>query len=278
MRKYGLIIIAVICLSVLILGHQHWKNVSQAAGIEAREAAAKVKEKEKEEREALIQSLKPENNKQQPLIDYLHYKSLTQDRVFVSLVGSNGTSGTGANNSSNSWAGRLEKSLRADSDDLETLSFINHGHEGYSTEDLLKGTKIEAVIKDDPDLIIFENSLINNHYQSLSLEQTEKDLESIMSKLQKELPNAKILIISPNPVANDKSENSLGLNYLDYIHASEQVIKTNKWKYMNSKDEIEKKLSKKNMRLADILTNDNIHPNDQGHYIWFEVMDEYFKK
>ncbi|MFY0803795.1 SGNH/GDSL hydrolase family protein [Peribacillus frigoritolerans] len=277
MRKYGLIIIAVICLAVLVLGHQRWKNVSEVAGIEARAAAAKVKEKEKEEREALIQSLKPENNKQQPLIDYLHYKSLTQERVVVSLVGSNGTSGTGASNSSNSWAGRLERSLRADRDDLETLRFINHGHEGYSTEDLLKGKKIEAVIQDNPDLIIFENSLINNHYQSLSLEQTEKDLESIMSKLQKELPNAKILIISPNPVANDKVENSLGLNYLDYIHASEQVIRTNKWKYMNSKDGIEKKLSKKNMRLADILTNDNIHPNDQGHYIWFEVMEEYFK-
>ncbi|MBD8134907.1 SGNH/GDSL hydrolase family protein [Bacillus sp. CFBP 13597] len=277
MRKYGLIIIAVICLAVLVFGHLHWKNISQAAGVEAREAAAKVKEEEKEEREALIQSLKPENNKQQPLIDYLHYKSLTQERVIVSLLGSNGTSGTGASNSSNSWVGRLEKSLRTDRDDLETLRFINHGHEGYSTEDLLKGKKIEAVIKDNPNLIIFENSLINNHYQSLSLEQTEKDLENIMTRLQKELPNAKILIISPNPVANGKTENSLGLNYLDYIQASEQVIKTNRWTYMNSKEEIEKKLNEKNMRLADILTNDNIHPNDQGHYIWFEVMQEYFK-
>ncbi|CAH0321027.1 hypothetical protein SRABI84_05266 [Peribacillus simplex] len=277
MRKYGLIIIAGICLAVLVFGHLHWENVSQVAGVEAREAEAKLKEKEKEERDTLIQSLKPEYNKQQPLIDYLHYKSLTQNRVIVSLVGSNGISGTGASNSSNSWAGRLEKSLRADRDDLETLSFINHGHEGYSTEDLLEGKKIEAVIQDNPDLIIFENSLINNHYQSLSLEQTQKDLENIMTKLQKKLPNAKILIISPNPVANGKTENSLGLNHLDYIHASEQVIKTNKWVYLNSKEEIEKKLKKKNMRLADILTNDNIHPNDQGHYIWFEVLQEYFK-
>ncbi|MEC0344806.1 SGNH/GDSL hydrolase family protein [Peribacillus frigoritolerans] len=277
MKKYGLIIIAGICLAVLVFGHLHWKNISQAAGIEAREAAAKVKEKEKEERDALIQSLKPENNKQQPLIDYLHYKSLTQERVIVSLVGSNGTSGTGASKTSNSWAGRLEKSLRADRDDLETLRFINHGHEGYSTVDLLEGKKVEAVIQDNPDLIILESSLITNHYQSLSLEQTKKDLESIMTKLQKELPNAKILIISPNPVTNSKTENSLGLNYLDYIQASEQVIKSNKWTYMNSKEEIEKKLKEKNMRLADILTNDNIHPNDQGHYIWFEVMQEYFK-
>jgi hypothetical protein len=37
-------------------------------------------------------------------------------------------------------------------------------------------------------------------------------------------------------------ENSLGLDYLDYIHASEQVINTKKWTYMNSKEGIEKKL------------------------------------
>ena len=128
----------------------------------------------------------------------------------------------------------------------------------------LQFNPIEAVIQNDPDLIFFENSLINNHYQSLSLEQTQKDLESIMTKLQKKLPEARILIISPNPVANGKTENSLGLNYLDYIQASEQVIKTNKWTYLNSKEEMEKKLSKKNMRLADILTNDNIHPNGKG--------------
>ncbi|MDO7488031.1 hypothetical protein Q5O89_23995 [Peribacillus frigoritolerans] len=66
-----------------------------------------------------------------------------------------------------------------------------------------------------------------------------------MAKLQKELPNAKILILSPNPVANGKMENRLGLNYSDYIHASEQVFKTNKRDYMNSKEEIEKKLKKK---------------------------------
>lgn len=119
--------------------------------------------------------------------------------------------------------------------------------------------------------------MINNQYQSISLEQTEKDLKNIMSKLQKELPNAKILIISPNPVANSKSENSLELNYLDYIKVSEGVIKKNKWTYMNSMEGIEKKLKEENMRLADILTNDNIHPNDQGHYIWFEVLYEFFK-
>ncbi|AOH55878.1 hypothetical protein ABE28_016065 [Peribacillus muralis] len=278
MRKYGLIIIAIICLAVLASGQIHWKNKNQAAGVEAREAEAKLKQKEKEEREALIQSLKPEDNQQQPLIDYLRYKSLTQDKVIVSLVGSNGTSGTGASTSAKRWTARLEKSLRADLDEAKALRFLNHSHEGYSTEDLLEGKKIEEVIKDDPDLIIFEKPLINNHYQSLSLEQTEIDLEKIMAKWQKERPNAKILMISPNSVANGEMENSLGLSYLDYMNASEDVIKKNQWTYLNSKAGMEKKLEKQNLRLADVLTNDNIHPNDRGHQIWFEVLQDYFQQ
>lgn len=278
MRKYGLIIIAIISLAVLAYGQIQWKNKSQAAGVEAREAEAKLKQKEKEEREALIQGLKPENNQQQPLLDYLRYRSLTQDKVIVSLVGSNGTAGTGASISAKTWTARLEKSLRADLDEAKTLRFMNHGHEGYSTEDLLEGKKIEEIIKDDPDLVIFETSLINNHYQSISLQQTEKDLENIMAKWQKELPNAKILMLSPNPVANSEMKNSLGLSYLDYMKASENVIEKNRWTYLNSKTGMEKKLEEQNLRLADILTNDNIHPNDRGHQIWFEVLQDYFKQ
>ncbi|MFJ7681451.1 hypothetical protein [Peribacillus butanolivorans] len=104
MKKYSLLFMAGICLVVLVFGHLHWENIIQAAGIEGKKAEERIKEKEKEKREALIQGLKPENNKQQSLIDYLHYKSLTQEKVIVSLIGSNGTSGTGASNSSNSWA------------------------------------------------------------------------------------------------------------------------------------------------------------------------------
>lgn len=42
-------------------------------------------------------------------------------------MGSSGTSGTGAINSSNSCAGSLEKSLRSERDKFEILGTINHG-------------------------------------------------------------------------------------------------------------------------------------------------------
>jgi hypothetical protein len=72
-----------------------------------------------------------------------------------------------------------------------------------------------TIIQDDPDLIIFKYLLKNNDYQLFFLKQTQKDLVSIKTKLQKELANANILNISQKPVANGAMENSrLGINYI----------------------------------------------------------------
>jgi hypothetical protein len=40
-------------------------------------------------------------------------------------------------------ARNLGKSMSSVCNDLDTLSIINHGHEGYSREDLLKGKKFD---------------------------------------------------------------------------------------------------------------------------------------
>ena len=98
-----------LCLVVLFFGHQHWKNMSETAGIEGRTVTDQILKKEKEEREALINRLKPENNKSQSLIDFLRYRALTQDKVTVSVIGSNATAGTGASNVSNGWPRTLKE-------------------------------------------------------------------------------------------------------------------------------------------------------------------------
>ncbi|MEH7249109.1 SGNH/GDSL hydrolase family protein [Neobacillus niacini] len=278
MNKLFVFFMAGMCLVVLFLGHARWKNMSEAAGIEGRKAAEVTLLKEKEERETLINSLRPGNNKPQSLIDFLHYRALTQDKVKITVVGSNVTSGQGASSISTSWPELLKKKLRSENADLESLSLDNHGYEGYSTSDLLNGNKIDLVINGNPDLVIFESSMINNHFRSISIEQTKQDLESIIAILQKELPNAKIYIMSPNPIVNAENKNSIELTYLDYISASEEVIRNNNWLYIDSYREIEKKLNEENILLVDILANDFVNPNDKGNMLWFELLYEYFKK
>jgi lysophospholipase L1-like esterase len=277
MKKFLVFFMAILCIAVLVFGHTYWKNKSKAAEIEGRSAVEKLLEKEKAEKQALINSLKPENNKNQSSIDFLRYRALTENQVKVSVVGSNVTAAIGATDSSYGWAELLRKQLQSDIADIGSLRFVNHGYEGYSTSDLITSKKIDLVIKEKPDLVIFENSLFNNHLQSLTIEQTTQDLQNIMAELKTGLPNARIFIMSPNPVVNKDTKNSLGLTYMDYINASKELITKNGWQYIDSISGIEKKLTEENLILVDVLTNDYINPNNKGNRIWFEFLYEFLK-
>ncbi|MCI1590673.1 SGNH/GDSL hydrolase family protein [Heyndrickxia oleronia] len=274
MNKFILLVIGLICFCVLVLGYKNWISKSTAAGNEGKIILAKIEQKENENRENQIISLSIENNKTQPLIDFLRYKALTNDKAIVSIIGSNLVAGIGTSNTLNVWPELLKRKLISEYDELESLEIIQHGYDGYSTSDFLKGKKIDLVIKDNPDLVIFENSIINNYKQAITLEQTNNDIKNIISQLKKALPNAKIIIMSSNPIVNSKNMNSLNLNYLNYLKESDEMIKKNNWMYINTYLEMENKLKLKDLLLVDILTNDYFHPNDNGHSLIFEIMYE----
>jgi lysophospholipase L1-like esterase len=278
MKKFIVFFMVCICLVVLLYGHLYWKDMSKAAAKEGRLVVEKISNKQNNEKSALINRLMPSNNKAQSLIDFLRYRALTQNKVIISVLGSNVSAGSGATNSENSWLELLKNSLKSSSDELQSLNLINRGYEGYSTTDLLKGNKVDSVINDKPDFVIFEDSMLNNYSQSISIKQTDEDLVNIMSKIQNRLPHAKILIMSSIPIANSNNKNSLDLKYEDYINESEKVISKNNWRYFNGIKEFNNKLKDGNILLVDILANDYVHLNEKGNSLLFEVLYDYFKQ
>ncbi|MDQ1144584.1 lysophospholipase L1-like esterase [Bacillus sp. SORGH_AS 510] len=277
MKKFLFLLITIACIGVLVSGHLYWKDKINAAGIEGKKVAEIIEEKEDLKKEELMNKLRPENNIHQSTIDFLHYRALTKEQVIVAVVGSNVTAGTGATDSSYSWAEILQTKLQTSNPDLQSLRLTNHGYEGYTTSDLLISKKVDKVIKDAPDLVIFENSLINNHLRSVPLEQTLLDLQNIMAALKTGIPNARIFMMSPNPIVNKDTKNSLGLTYMDYINASKELIVKNNWPYIDSISGIEKKLTEDNLLLVDTLTNDYVNPNNKGNALWAEFLYAYLK-
>lgn len=262
----------------MIVGIDHWQNMSKAASSEAKIVYKKSLSKENEERKFLIDSLNPKNNKTQSIIDFLRYRALTQGHAVISVLGSDVVNNSGVSNISNSWSELLKSKLKFDYKELEMLTMNIHGNAGYSTSDLVKSGKIAQILQNQPDLIIFETPLINNFEQSISIEKTNNDLNQIMSSLQKELPDAKIIIMFPNPITNNENKNLLNLKYLDYIRESGKMIRQNRWPYVNSIEEIEKKLKHENSLLVDILTKEYYYLNDEGNVLWFEFLYEYLKQ
>lgn len=275
MKNFIVFLVALMCIGAILFGYKYWGNIEASAEKEGRLAIEKMNKKERIEKKLLIDRLNPETNQTQSFIDFLRYRFLTTNKVVISIIGGNTGASTDASTLSNTWTERLLEKLQADSEELEALQIVNYSSEGYSTSDLLNGGKIDLLIKDQPDLVLLGNSLINNYSQSISLEQTVSNLKNIMSKLQTGLPNSKIVIMSPYPIGNSKNKNSLGLSYLDYLNHSSKLISQNKWNSIDVFKEIENQLTDRNILLVDILANDYIHLNDKGNILLYEVVYKY---
>lgn len=197
----------------------------------------------------------------------------TEDRKVVLLLGSSVTQGAGASSPQKSWAGLLNAHLSGQQSDI---IFLNLGVGGYTTKDTvnssLKITSNFSAQELAPDIIIFENCLIND-FQILTSAESKKNIKTVVSKLQLQFPEAKIYITPPNNVTVYSSRVSAdGLTYQEYVQEVGNYIVTQKWNYVDFWETFESKASERKISLEDTLTEDGKHPNDTGYDIWFESL------
>lgn len=277
MRIFLFLTVVITSMGVLVSGHIHWLNKIALAGETANFSMEQSKQKKMEEKETTIARLNPVNNDSQSLLDYLKYMALTKEEINISVIGSNGVAGTGASHPLKTWTALLEKGLREEIPEMKKLNMSVHGYEGYTTADFLTGDRVSNLLSNTPDLILIELAVMNNYVQSLSVEQTITDIVNLVSSLEKGIPNAKVILLSPNPIINSKEVNRIGLTYEDYLKESMNIVSKNNWAYINSYDLISKKINGKNAVLADYITSNQFHLNDEGYYLWYEVIGEFFK-
>lgn len=210
-------------------------------------------------------------------VDFLYLKLETKNHAKIAVIGSSVTAGSGASNYKYSWVGRLENNLSKKNQKFNTLEFVNHGKRRYSTTDLLEHGIVENLIHNQPDLVIFETAIINNHGHSIPMEQTLHDIKTIVKMVETRLPQSKIIVTSPNPIsarAAGKAQNEIGLSYHDYLLKTKQFIESNGWSYVDVYEGMEEVRKKEGFQLDEIL-KDGIHPNDKGYQFWFEIINDY---
>lgn len=260
---------------VLFAGHWHYNNKIEAQG-----QIAYVAYKQNAAQKDLLDSLNPELNPNQPLVDYLHYKSLTEDGADISLFGSSATAGVGVSDPLYTWGGRLETQLHSLGNDFQKVHVHTHGFPRYSTARLVKEVKVKSVLADKPDLVIFETGLFHNYDQHVPMDQTKKDIEAVVLSIQKNVPEAKVLLSSSNPisvVSEERTENNIGYTYNDYIRETAAFIKDKGWAYVDIHNEMNTRLDRDNIQLSAIITQ-GTYPIDDGYLIWSEELFEYLSK
>lgn len=277
MNKFLLLIFGVLCIIVLAFSYKNWVSKGIAAEHNGRKIIAKIEQKEVEHKAAEIKKLIPDKNKKSPIVDFLRYRALSNNKVNLSIIGSNLVIESSTNFTFKGWESQLKSKLKSEYDELDNLEVKHYGFKSYSTSDFIKSKKIDVVVKDNPDVIFIENFIINNYRQSISIDQTNSDIKEIISQLQNKLPKTKIIIMSPNPILNDQNQNNLGLNYKDYINNTSKFSMNNGLLYLDFYLEIEKYLESKNLLIVDVIENDFVRPNDTGNLLIGDILYEYLK-
>lgn len=208
-------------------------------------------------------------------LKYLIHLSNTNKNIKMAVIGSSVTKGSGSSAKEFNWPTRLHRAIVKEDKKLKNVQLINLGFSGYKAQDLLQENKVLQLIREEPDFVIFETSVINNFRQSQSIEETITYIDKLLSTIKRELPNTKILVVSPNPILTE-GKNDVGLSYKDYINETRIFLERNGYNFINIFADMSSYLTNRNKRLSDVLA-DEIHPNDEGYGIWTEILLNYIE-
>lgn len=225
-----------------------------------------------------MRSYDPTYNPDQSIADFLTYRALLTGQAKMAVTGSSVTRGSGSSQQSKTWRGISQEKLRHTHKALRNLTITNHGHSGYTSVRLLEDDVTAPIIKENPDVLFIETSVINNHNKNVSMEDTFESLKKLHKLYSDELPDTKIYFLSPNPCTENKfgpKVNALGYTFEDYVESTATFIQEQGWPYFDTHTAMLNEMEKQNVPLSSTL-KDGIHPNDKGYAIWGKVLFPYF--
>ncbi|QBP39976.1 SGNH/GDSL hydrolase family protein [Paenisporosarcina antarctica] len=230
--------------------------------------------------ETLIKTYDPKLNPNQSLTDYLIFRAMISGEGKMAITGSSVAFGTGSSHQSNTWRGLIEVNFRNSNPALKKFKISNHGHPGYTSIRLLEDHVTAPILKEQPDILLIETSVINNHNKNVSLTDTFKSLDSLYQLYSQALPETRIVFLSPNPCTENKFGpplNQFGLKFTDYVNETAIYIQNQGWTYFDTHGAMLYDMNAQNVTLASTL-KDGIHPNDSGYKIWADVLWPFLKQ
>lgn len=255
-------------VGIIYYGQNYLRTINS---IQAQEAKAKYEEElaiRERSRIEEINMYKPNGNPRS-VLDDLHYLVLTKGQAKVSTFGSSVTNGDGASSPEKKWHNVLDRYL-VSLNGLGQVTIQSNAFPGYSTEMVVFNHYEDKIIAEKPDIILFETFVLNDHGQSIPLQETRDNLDFMIKKLKENVPNAKIILLSPNPKI-DASPNGSGATYKEYVDLTAEVAHFYQLDYIDIYDSfMQTKLG------LNVMLKDGVHPNDFGYQIWFDALKEFF--
>lgn len=187
--------------------------------------------------------------------------------IIISTLGSSVTKGTGATSFTRIWSYLLYKEIGK----MAPCKLFNNGFGGYTSGSIIAEKKYEYLLKQNPDILIFELCLLNNHSQGETVQKTLSDIDFINKFIHQKLPNTKIILIPSIPSPKELNTIKYGTTYEQFVKLFiDKIVKTD-YTFIDFWDLFMSNINKNKINLQECFI-DGIHPNNIGYKIWFESM------
>ena len=252
-----ILLITAACLSFTIVGHLYWKQTIDAT---VQAARAKMETSGQQEEKADQTKAILARTKQLPAAAQNAIKRAVAENRPIRLViaGSESTPEKGG------WPDLLKQALD-EAYGEGAFQITVHEYEGLTTADADRQRIAADWANDKPDLVLFEPFLLNDN-GVIVIDDTLDHIESIISQLKSDVPDAVVILQPPNPIYN-------ATYYPKQVEKLEAFAKEKHYAYY---DHWTAWPDYKSKEIDQYVDPESDLPTTEGAKRWAEALAEYF--
>ncbi|KKI89253.1 hypothetical protein WQ54_27230 [Bacillus sp. SA1-12] len=253
MKKLLVIVTLIVCGAAIIFGNIHWKNKISAHG-----------EKEKSNSAAVL--TEEESNTGNDT--YLYSKNLPEHlQKKIAEAANTGKPVKlviyGTSSEKGAWSESFSKELQAAyGEDVFAVTVLSTGDK--TTRDLVNDDSFEQVNELQPDILLFEPSMLKDN-GVVGISNTLENIQTMIASWKAANQNMTLMIQPPNPLYSATYYPKEVAQLQDYS-AENKIIYLNHWENWPDLEDV---------KMEEYLTEDN-KANENGNKIWADYLKEYF--
>ncbi|MGM7721441.1 SGNH/GDSL hydrolase family protein [Metabacillus sp. Hm71] len=253
MKKLLVIVTLVVCGAAIILGNIHWKNKISAHG-----------EKEKSNNTVVVteeESITSNdiNTYSKNLPEHLQKKIAEAANMGkpVNLVI------FGTSSEKEAWSEQLSKELKTVyGENVFAVTILSTGDK--TTRDLVNDDSFEQVNELQPDILLFEPSMLKDN-GVVGISNTLENIQTMIASWKAANKNITLMMQPPNPLYSASYYPKEVAQLQDYAE-NNKIIYLNHWENWPDLED---------PKMQEYLTEDNI-ANEKGNKIWADYLIKYF--
>ncbi|UKS64978.1 SGNH/GDSL hydrolase family protein [Rossellomorea marisflavi] len=258
MKQFLLVVLAIACAAVLIMGNLYWQERTALTKTEQKEDT-QVSPKEKPTKEKKkVKDEETEFTAKWPKNAKAVYKKKVKngDPFKIVILGS---PALGA--SEGGWAPQLKESLLTAYDD--TIEVTIHEWDTTSVE-FVNGTNVDTVLEETPDLVLWEPFTLVDNSNGVGPLQNHDSILIFDRELHETNETATLILQPPHPIEN-ATYYPANVDELKAFAEEESIPYLDHWSDWPEDG-----------TLSDYLIEDQDTPNAKGYTLWNDYLVDYF--